>query len=63
MKAIMSIAWVLFFVWIGGHFGKFSGKMYNKYGWFIAIATLITLELFWFVTYFIGAWAISIYIP
>ena len=59
----MSIAWMLFFVWIGGHFGKFSGKMYNQYGWFIAIATLITLELFWFVMYFIGAWAISIYIP
>lgn len=63
MKTIMLVAWALFSILIGGYLGEISGKVYNKYGWFIAIATLITLELCWYVMYFIGAWVISIYIP
>lgn len=63
MKTIILVSWALFSIWIGGCLGEISGKVYNKHGWFIAITTLITLELFWYVVYIIGAWAISIYIP
>lgn len=63
MKPILSIIWVLFFIWIAGHLGSVAGKTYNKHGWFIAITTLIMLELCWFVIYFIGLWAITVYIP
>lgn len=63
MKLLFSIAWVLFFIWIGTHMGKIAGKICNKYGWFIALSALIILEIFWFVMYFIGMGAISIYIP
>ena len=63
MKPILSVIWVLFFIWIAGHLGSVAGKMYNKHGWFIAIATLIMLELCWFVIYFIGLWTITVYIP
>lgn len=63
MKSFLVLLWVLFFIWLGSYLKKITGKIYNKYGWTVAIIILILLEIFWFFIYFIGAWAISVYIP